>query len=83
MKLFLATSESSNRGSINPLRYKGRKTEGLAVVAYLVCKGVAIYYTKERIGPLQSRSPNNNRILSNKIYISLRTGRTGISRGRR
>ena len=80
MKLFLAIPKSSNRGSINPLRYKGRKTEGLTVVAYLVYEGIAIYYIKERIGSLQSRAPDNNRILSNKIYTSLRTSRTGIPR---
>ncbi|KAJ5277460.1 hypothetical protein N7524_003613, partial [Penicillium chrysogenum] len=34
-KLYKATPKSSNRGSINPLRYKGRKTKGLTVVAHL------------------------------------------------
>ncbi|KAJ5483515.1 hypothetical protein N7530_002761, partial [Penicillium desertorum] len=36
LKLYKATPKSSNGGSINPLRYKGRKTEGLAVVAHLI-----------------------------------------------
>ncbi|KAJ5830862.1 uncharacterized protein N7525_009115, partial [Penicillium rubens] len=48
LKLYKATPESSNGGSINPLRHEGRKTEGLAVVVHLVCKGAAICRTKEQ-----------------------------------